>query len=92
MKPCDCQDEFTASKLNEQGIQFNDNSIVVQPNSVILTMGHTTIKIPMKTFEMFAKWYLEDQEIKENINPTILMKDYNRNKITKLTLKNTKSF
>lgn len=66
LKPCDCKDMVTASKLNEQGIAHNDQSIIIEPNSVILTMGHTTIKIPMARFKMFAEWYLEEQEIDNN--------------------------
>lgn len=50
-------------KLEEAGIGHNDQSILVQPNSVILTMGHTEVKIPMKRFKMFAEWFLEEQEI-----------------------------
>lgn len=64
LKPCDCKDMHTVSALNEQGIFHNGESIVVEPNSVILTMGHTTIKIPMGRFKMFAKWFLEEQEVK----------------------------
>lgn len=63
LKPCDCQDLATAKKLNEQGIFHNDQGIVIEPNSVVLTMGHTTVKIPMKRFKMFAEWYLTEQEI-----------------------------
>lgn len=63
LKPCDCKDMVTTKLLNEQGIGHNDQSILVQPNSVVLTMGHTTIKIPMDRFKMFAEWYLEEQNI-----------------------------
>lgn len=35
LKPCDCKDMVTASKLNEQGIGHNDQSITIKPNSVI---------------------------------------------------------
>lgn len=63
IRPCDCKDIFTAEKLNEQGISHNDDSIIVEPNVVILTMGHTTVKIPMSRFKMFAEWFLEEQEI-----------------------------
>ena len=64
LRPCDCIDMHTASLLNEQGISHNDQSISVEPNSVVLKMGHTTIKIPMSRFKMFAEWYLTEQEIK----------------------------
>ena len=63
LKPCDCKDMFTASKLNTQGIGRNDQNIMIRPNYIILTMGHTTIKIPMLIFKMFAEWYLKEQEI-----------------------------
>ena len=63
LRPCDCKDQVNADKLNEQGIQHNDQGIVVSPNSVILTMGHAEIKIPMQRFKMFAEWYLEPQDI-----------------------------
>jgi hypothetical protein len=65
IKPCDCKDIATANKLNEQGIGCNDDSIIVEPNVVILKMGHTTIRIPMSTFKMFSEWYLTEQNIKE---------------------------
>jgi len=63
LRPCDCKDMVTASKLNEQGIGHNGDSITVEPNVVVLKMGHTTIRIPMGRFKMFAEWYLEEQEI-----------------------------
>lgn len=65
LKPCDCKDEVMTSMLNEQGIGHNDESIMVSPNYVLLTMGYTTVKIPMSRFKMFAEWYLEAQEVKE---------------------------
>lgn len=64
LRPCDCVDMFTASKLNEQGISHNDDSILLQPNVVILKMSHTELKIPMHRFKQFAEWYLTEQEIK----------------------------
>jgi hypothetical protein len=63
LKPCDCKDLLTANKLNEQGISQNGDSIVIEPSVVVLTMGHTTVRIPMSKFKLFAEWYLEDQEI-----------------------------
>lgn len=65
LKPCDCKDLHTASKLNELGIGYNDQSIMIEPNSVILTIGHTIIRIPQARFKMFAEWYLEAQDIEE---------------------------
>ena len=63
LKPCDCKDLLTANKLNEQGIRQNGDSIVIEPSVVVLTMGHTTVRIPMSRFKIFAEWYLEEQEI-----------------------------
>jgi len=63
LKPCDCKDMATASKLKEQGIGHNDQSILVEPNVVVLTIGYTTVRIPMARFKMFAEWYLEEQDI-----------------------------
>ena len=62
MRPCDVKSIDEASrKLNEQGIGFNDQSITVIPNYVLLKMGHTEIKISMDRFKSFAEWYLADQ-------------------------------
>ena len=63
LRPCDCIDQYTANKLNEQGISHNEQSIVVEPGVVVLTMEHTTVRIPMGRFKMFAQWYLAEQEI-----------------------------
>jgi hypothetical protein len=63
IRPCDCIDIASAQELNEQGIGYNNQSITVKPNVVVLTMDHTEIKIPMDRFKMFAEWYLEEQEI-----------------------------
>jgi hypothetical protein len=65
LRPCDCHDIYTASKLNEQGIGHNDESITLEPNVVILKMGRTTIQIPMQRFKIFAEWYMTEQEIEE---------------------------
>jgi len=65
LRPCDCKDQYTANKLNEQGIGHNEDSISVQPNVVVLKMGHTQVRIPMQRFKMFAEWYLGEQEIVE---------------------------
>ena len=64
MRPCDCPDWSTTQKLNEQGLRFNEWSIVVQPNSVIIENTTTTMRIPMNRFKAFAEWYLEDQTCK----------------------------
>jgi len=58
LRPCDCKDSVDTSQLEEQGIGHNDESIMVCPNYVLLTMGHTTVKIGMARFKMFAEWYL----------------------------------
>jgi len=65
MRPCDCKDIRTTMRLQEQGIGYNDESILVEPNHVILKMGHTTILIGMERFRMFAEWYLKDQKLKK---------------------------
>lgn len=64
LRPCDCKDMLTASKLEEQGISINENSLTLHPNYVELTRGHTTMKIPMGLFKKFAEWYLTEQELK----------------------------
>jgi hypothetical protein len=64
MKPCDCKDIATASKLEFQGISTGNYSISVEPNSVVISSYGTTMKIPMQTFKKFAEFYLEEQEIK----------------------------
>jgi len=62
MKPCDCKSMVEAKEhLNEQGVSFNSDSLCIRPSVVILKMGHTEISIPMKRFQRFAEWYLEDQ-------------------------------
>ncbi len=63
LKPCDCLDMASAANLNEQGIGINDNGITVEPGTVVLRMGHTTVRIPMSQFRAFAEWYLEPQDI-----------------------------
>jgi len=65
MKPCNCKDAGDVKKLNENGIAFNDESIVVIPNYVVLKMGHTQIQIGMNRFKQFAEWYLTDQRKEE---------------------------
>ena len=63
LRPCDCKDSVTASKLNEQGIAHNDESITIDPNVVIMTLGNTTIRISQARFRMFAEWYMEEQDV-----------------------------
>jgi hypothetical protein len=63
IRPADCKDMYTASLLETQGIGINDDSINIEPAVVVLKMGHTTIRIPMKKFRVFAEWYLEEQEV-----------------------------
>lgn len=63
LRPCDCKDMVDANSLNEQGIGHNNQSIIVEPNVVVMTMDHTTIKIPMQRFKMFAEWFMTEQEI-----------------------------
>jgi len=63
LRPCDCKDKNDVNSLDTSGIVYNGNSLKVKPNLVILTMGHTEIKIPMRQFKNFAEWYLEEQEV-----------------------------
>lgn len=67
LKPCDCHSFVKQSKLNEVGIGHNDQSIRLDSGRVVLEMGHTTVTIPGKRFKMFAEWYLEEQELKNNL-------------------------
>lgn len=62
LRPCDCIDISTAITLSEMGIGHNDDSIMLEPNVVILRMGHTQVRIPMARFKMFAEWYLAEQD------------------------------
>lgn len=66
LRPCDCKDAVDTSKLEEQGIGHNDESIKVIPNYVLLKIGHTEITISMKRFKMFAEWYLSEQDVRHD--------------------------
>lgn len=66
LRPCDCKDDVDTSKLEEQGIGHNDESITVISNYVLLKTGHTEMKIGMKRFKMFAEWYLKEQDVRHN--------------------------
>lgn len=62
MKPCDCKDQQDAKSMNEQSIRINEWSLVVDPANVEIEYQHYgKVKIPMSIFNIFAKWYLEDQ-------------------------------
>lgn len=68
MRPCDCKSyEETKKYLKEQGLAFNNCSIMVRPNVVYIENGPATIKIPMRHFKAFAEWYLGDQEKPEEL-------------------------
>jgi hypothetical protein len=64
LRPCDCKDMATAMKLEEQGISHNEDRIMLKPNVVEMTIGLTTVRVPMHLFKMFAEWYMTEQEIK----------------------------
>lgn len=64
MKPCDCYDSVSAGKLQEQGLGFNEWSIIVKPLSVLISNSTTELRISQKLFKQFAEWYLEDQDEK----------------------------
>jgi len=57
MKPCD----YSASKLSEQGVGYNNCFLHLIPNSVVLRIGPCTVKVPQKIFKRFSEWYLRDQ-------------------------------
>jgi len=83
MRPCDCRDQYNVDNcLKEAGVAFNDRSILVQPATVILTVGACTLKIPMNTFKVFAEWYLEDQDYAKEqadaANREIMRRDFER--------------
>lgn len=62
MRPCDCKDNNDVrTELTEQGIAYNDSSIIVRPLSVILKVGPCWLRISQTMFKRFAEWYLEDQ-------------------------------
>lgn len=67
IRPCDCKDMDTANRMESNGISLNDDSITVEPSVVVLKMGHTTVRIPMKKFQTFAEWFLEPQELKDRV-------------------------
>lgn len=79
MRPCDCKSQEEAKRyLNEQGLVINNDSICVQPNYVLLILGHTQVKISMRTFKLFSEWYLTYQDKKaEGTN------QHRENKITR---------
>jgi len=63
LRPCDCKDYSDSKKLSENGIGYGLDNIILSPNLVVINMGHTTLRIPMKMFKRFAEWYLEPQEV-----------------------------
>lgn len=65
MSPAECKDQEDVKKLNTVGYAVNDNMITVIPNYVELKIGHTTIKIPQRTFRQLAEWYLQDQKLED---------------------------
>jgi len=55
-RPCDCRSiQETRDNLEVQGIKTNNEGIEVIPNHVLLTLGHTQIKISMTRFKEFAR-------------------------------------
>jgi hypothetical protein len=62
MRPCDCQDRYSAKQLNEQGVSYNDNSLTLAPPAVVLKIDSCELRIPMCLFKRFAEWYLENQK------------------------------
>jgi len=75
LSPADCKDSVDVSKLNEQGIAINENSLTVQPAFVTLVIGPTSIKISQHLFRKFAEWYLEEQEISSRVKKDLRNND-----------------
>jgi len=61
MKPCECKDSTDVEKLNIQGLDFNEWSILVKPTGIWISNSTTDLRIPMNKFKYFAEWYLTDQ-------------------------------
>ncbi len=61
MKPCDCDQEVKVNKLQEQGLCYNGEIIIVDSAGVKIQIGVCTMKIHHKRFKQFAEWYLENQ-------------------------------
>lgn len=66
MRPCDCETYQELDELREQGLAFNQRSIMVRLNHVILENGPGSLKLSKNDFKNFAQWYLTDQDEKEN--------------------------
>lgn len=66
MRPCDCKSMMDGNdNLSEMGLSFNNCSIEIQPLTVVLRHGPGELTIPMRIFQRFAEWYLEDQDNRE---------------------------
>lgn len=63
LRPCDCICKSDALKLEEQGIGYNNQTLSVEPNLVVLSIDSATIRIPMGLFRKFAEWYLKPQDV-----------------------------
>ena len=70
MKPCDCKTYGDCQKLNERGLRFNNQMIlIISPTTIDPKMKinpyvkiNNTTKVTMANFKRFAEWYLEDQK------------------------------
>ena len=63
MRPCDCKSSYdVVNYLNESGIEYNEWSITLTPNTVTISTTFIEFKIPQDYFRRFAEWYLEDQK------------------------------
>jgi len=69
MRPCDCKTYGDCQKLNERGLKFNDQSIlIVSPSTIDRKMEIdpyvkvNKTKVTIANFKRFAKWYLKDQK------------------------------
>ena len=62
MKPCDCRTYRDVAELQEQGLKFNNVSIIVDSPGVMLEIDpYVRVKFTRDNFKRFAEWYLEDQ-------------------------------
>ena len=58
MKPYEWRDDYTAKKHDCQGIRNNEWSITVVPPTVVIQSQTTTLRVPMRQMERFARWYM----------------------------------
>jgi len=70
MKPCDCKNMQDLFDLDVTAVGYNNDSITVRANGVMLEIGPCKLKISHTLFKRFAEWYLEEQNHLEQIKIT----------------------